>query len=398
MGAQDWEAATRRPRRVTSALAAAALLALLGALALVGLADGTGAPEPSGQDGPSGIVVEADPGAEATPEPAPPLVTAEGARRWEPDAGEPALDRAGTRSLFALDDAGVLHALRLGSGQRFSSEVGEPWSELTPQGSGIVLWQPDGPARRLPSTLVEPGTDLGEVARVLPAARQDSVVLLSVARDRVVEVAPGGTQRAAHDLDEPALVLDLARDGRAMAALGEELATLAPEGAGPDAPLAVETPLGQGEPLDARGGRALWANCERAACSVDSARPWASADRVALAEDGLAVEAIAGTVSPSGAQVAVSAAGRRDGERVGTALLHDADGDRLLRLEDLVDPAPRAVAPAWSADGRLVAFATAEGLVLVDLAEREAIEVGFPDAAELRALALSTTMRWGQGS
>ncbi len=398
MGAQDWEAATRGPRRVVSALAAVATLGLLGVLVLLAGGAEVGTPAPPETDETPGIVVEAEPEAETTPEPAPPLVAEERARRWEPEAGEPALDRAGTRSLFALDDAGVLHALRLGSGQRFSSEVGEPWSELTPQGSGIVLWQPDGPARRLPSTLVEPGTDFGEVAHVLPAARQDSVALLDVARDRVVEVAPGGTQRAAYDLDEPALVLDLARDGRAMAALGEQLATLTREGADPDGPLAVETPVGQGQPLDARGGRALWATCGAGDCTVHSARAWEPADSVALAADDITAEAIAGTVSPSGGQVAVSAAGRVDGERRGTALLRDTDGDRLLRLEDLVEPAPRAVAPAWSADGRLVAFASAEGLVLIDLADGEAIEVGFPGATELRALAISTTMRWGQSS
>ncbi|MGM0818866.1 MAG: hypothetical protein ACQETV_05695 [Actinomycetota bacterium] len=397
MGAHDWEGAARAPRRVAVPLAVVAAVVLLGALAVTVLADDA-EQAPSGQDEPPGIVVEADPESGADAEAPPPLVGAARARAWEPDGGEPALDRAGTRSLFALDDAGVLHALRLGSGRRFSREVGEPWSRLTPQGSGIVLWQPDGPARRLPGTLVEPGTDLGEVARVLPAAHQDSVTLLSLARDRVVEVAPGGTQRAAHDLDEPALVLDLARDGQAMAALGGQLATLAPAGAGPDAPLAVETPLGQGEALDARGGRALWATCEAADCAVHSTRAWEPTDRVALAEDGLAVEAVAGTVSPSGGQVAVSAAGRVDGERTGTALLRDVDGDRLLRLDELVDPAPQAVAPAWSADGRLVAFATAEGLALIDLAEGEAIEVGFPGAGDLRALALSATMRWGQRS
>lgn len=398
MGAHDWEGAARAPRRVSAPLAVVAALVLLGALALTVLADDDAEPAPSGQNEPPGIVVEADPETEGEAEPPAPLVGADRARTWEPDAGEPALDRAGTRSLFALDDAGVLHALRLGSGQRFSREVGEPWSRLTPQGSGIVLWEPDGPARRLPGTLVEPGTDLGEVARVLPAAHQDSVTLVSVARDRVVEVAPGGTQRAAHDLDEPALVLDLARDGQAMAALDGQLSTLAPSGAGPEAPLAVETPLGQGEALDARGGRALWATCEAAVCAVHSARAWEPSDRVALAADGLAVEAVAGAVSPSGGQVAVSAAGRLDGERTGTALLRDVAGDRLLRLDALVEPAPRAVAPAWSADGRLVAFATAEGLVLVDLAEGKAIEVGFPGAGDLRAIALSATMRWGQRS
>ena len=395
MGAQDWEAATRRPRRVARALAALAVLGLLGAAAVL-LGSHEDAPRaPADPDGAPDIVVEAEPEAEATPAPA--LVTGDEARRWEPDSGASALDRAGTRSLFALDDAGVLHALRLGSGQRFSSEVGGAWSELTPQGGGIVLWRPDGPARRLPGTLVEPGTDFGEVARVLPAAHQESVTLLDVGRDRVVEMSPGGTERAVHTLDEPALVLDLARDGRAVAALDGELATLAPEGAGPDAPLAVETTLGRGEPLDARGGRALWTTCGATECTVESARAWEEADRIALTADA-AVEAITGSVSPSGGQVAVSAVADVDGERRGMALLRDVERDRLLRLETLVEPAPRAVTPAWSADGRLVAFATADGLVLVDLADGEAIEVGLPDAAELRALALSTTMRWGRRS